>query len=334
MHKFFGILMVGLFVSALVGTDGASAKNWNTSKSDTNANKNLSINQILIGNSKSGYKFNNRNVSPKKALKVLEYKGNLAARIRLSLNMGGGDGDWRRGGINGYAQRFEFGEKTKNSQKLNEEIWTRVVFWLPEETTSENQVTLFDLKEIRDNQTFGPLLNLALTDEGRGTILKIKHNFEKNDCIIGRNGKNDNAFCDKVDTNVIFGPVQNFTGRWLDFVSRAVWSNKSDGVYDAWINGKKFIGYRGNTSFGDRVAFKFGLYRIKLNETKYPEDVTIYFAKVGTAESCKQLEIPNCELLKQTEGKLGYPSATRVFKVNANEKSDFIAKGGKVLKTF
>ncbi len=48
----------------------------------------------------------------------------------------------------------------------------------------------------------------------------------------------------------------------------------------------------------------------------------------------KQLEISNCELLKQTEGELGYPSATRVFKVNANEKSDFIAKGGKVLKTF
>ncbi len=329
MKKVFGIFLVGLFVSAFVGTDGAWAGNWNTGKSNTNANK---IKQILIGNAQSDYKFNNRNVSSKKALKMLEHQGKLAARIRLSLNMGGGDGDWRRGGINGYAQRFEFGEKTKNSQKLNEEIWTRLVFWLPEETTSENQVTLFDLKEIRDNQTFGPLLNLALTDEGRGTILKIKHNFEKNDCIIGRDGKNDNAFCDKVDTNVIFGPLQNFTGKWLDFVSRAVWSKKSDGVYDAWINGKKFIGYRGNTSFGDGVAFKFGLYRIKLNETKNPEDVTIYFAKVGTAESCKQLETSSCELLKQTEGELGYPSAMRVFKVNANEKSDFIAKGGKVLK--
>ena len=137
-----------------------------------------------------------------------------------------------------------------------------------------------------------------------------------------------------MDTNVIFCPVQKFTGRWLDFVSRTVWSKKSDGVYDAWINGKKFIGYRGNTSFGDRVAFKFGLYRIKLNETKNPEDVTIYSAKVGTARSCKQLEVSICELLKQTQGELGYPSATRVFKVNSTKKSDFIAKSGKVLKKF
>ena len=100
-------------VSALVGTDGACANNWNTGKSDTNATKNLSIKQILISNSQSGYEFNNRNVSSKKALKILEHQGILAARIRLSLNMGGGDGDWSRGGINGYAQRFEFGEKNR-----------------------------------------------------------------------------------------------------------------------------------------------------------------------------------------------------------------------------
>ena len=108
MFRLFGLFLVGSVLSALVGTDGAWAGNWNIGESNTSANK---IKQFLIGNSQSGYNFNNRNVSSKKALKMLEHQGNLAARIRLSLNMGGGDGDWRRGGINGYAQRFEFGEK-------------------------------------------------------------------------------------------------------------------------------------------------------------------------------------------------------------------------------
>jgi hypothetical protein len=321
-----------LSVTSMIGT--AAAKNWNIGKKQEPSNGTSDIKQIIIGDMGKGYEFDGRNVTSKGALKILKHQGMLAAKFHLSLSMGGGDGDWRRGNIKGYAQRFEYGEKQKDSQKLNKEIWTRLLFWLPKETIAKNQVTLFDLKDVNDNQTFGPFLNLALTDEGQGTILKIKHNFEKNDCIIGRDGKMENAFCDKVDVNVIFGPVENFTGKWVDFVSRAVWTNTKQGAYDAWLDGKKVFGYRGKTAIGDGVRFKFGLYRIKLNKTKNPNDVTIYISKAGTASACQKLEINNCEALRQTQDETGYPGALRVFRVNSDEKRKFIAKGGKVLRTF
>ena len=320
-------------VFCLADLSGASAKNWNTGKKQQSSNGISDIKQIIIGDMGKGYDFEKRNVASKEALKILKHQGMLAAKFKLSLSMGGGDGDWRRGNIKGYAQRFEYGEKQNDSQKLNKEIWTRLLFWLPKETIAKNQVTLFDLKDVSDNKTFGPFLNLALTDEGQGTILKIKHNFEKNDCIIGRDGKTENAFCDKVDVNVILGPVENFTGKWVDFVSRAVWTNTKDGVYDAWLDGKKIFGYRGKTAIGDGVRFKFGLYRIKLNKTKNPNDVTIYFSKVGTASACQKLGINNCEALKQTRDEIGYPGALRVFRFNSDEKRKFIAKRGKVLRT-
>lgn len=296
-----------------------------------------SINQIMIADGRSGYKFVERNISKRKAFKVVEHEGKVAAEFKLSVDMGGARDDWYRNGVSGYGQRFEYGERKETAQRFNKEIWTRMVFWLPTGTVSKEQTTLFDLKEIRNNQTFGPLLNLAIRDEGLGdgTELKIKHNFEQNDCIIGRDGDGENSFCDKTDTNVSLGPIKNYTGKWVEFVSRAVWSNNHDGIYDAWIDGKKIIGYRGNTSFGaDRVAFKFGLYRIKLNATKNPEDIKIYFTNVGTANTCEELEISICGSLNKSLSVLGYPNARGVNRFKITQKTDFINGGGRVLKRF
>jgi len=295
------------------------------------------INQIMIADGRSGYKFVERNVSKRKAFQIVEHEGKVAAEFKLSVDMGGARDDWYRNGVGGYGQRFEYGERKETAQRFNKEIWTRMVFWLPTGTVSKEQTTLFDLKEIRNNQTFGPLLNLAIRDEGLGdgTELKIKHNFEQNDCIIGRDGDGENSFCDKTDTNVSLGSIKNYTGKWVEFVSRAVWSNNPDGIYDAWIDGKKIIGYRGNTSFGaDRVAFKFGLYRIKLNTIQNPEDIKIYFTNVGTANTCEELEISNCGSLNKSLGVLGYPNARGVNRFKMTQKTDFIASGGRVLKYF
>jgi len=293
------------------------------------------INQIMIADGRSGYKFVERNVSKRKAFQIVEHEGKVAAEFKLSVDMGGARDDWYRNGVGGYGQRFEYGERKETAQRFNKEIWTRMVFWLPNDTEAKEQTTLFDLKEIRNNQTFGPLLNLALRDNGNGTELTIKHQFEQNDCIIGRDGDGENSFCDKTDLNVSYGSVKKYTGRWVEYVSKAVWSNNSDGAYDAWIDGKKIIGYRGNTSFGaDRVAFKFGLYRIKLNSTKNPKDIKIYFTNVGTADTCEELEISNCGALNKSLDVLGYPSARNVNRYKMTQKTDFIASGGKVLKYF
>lgn len=292
---------------------------------------NQNIGQILMADSKYGNIFVERNVAKSKAFKMVEHQGEVAARIHLSTSMGGARDDWYRNGVGGFGQRFEYGQRKETAQRFNKEIWTRIVFWLPEGTVADAPATIFDLKEIRNNQTFGPLLNLSVRGEG----LSIKHQFKENDCIIGRDGNGENSFCDKTDTMVFLGGTQRYTGRWVEYVSRAVWSNDTDGIYDAWIDGRKVIGYRGNTSFGaDRIAFKFGLYRIRMNEVNTVRDLEIYFSKVGTASTCETLEITNCGLLYKTQNVMGYPSATKVFEFEINQKTDFINSGGRVLKRF
>ncbi len=307
-------------------------KNGIISSSSSNKSK---INTIMIEDGRKGYEFNNRNVKDSRAFKIVEHQGKRAALFKLTLDMKGAEGDWFRNNKPGNAQRFEFGETKENAQKFNQEIWTRISIFIPKGTISKTQTTLFDLKEIRNNQTFGPILNLAISDEGQGSILKMKHQFEKNECIIGKEGNSNNSFCDKTDLNIIIGDIENFTGEWFDFISRAVWSNKPNGEYDAWINNNKIIGYRGNTSYGaDKIRFKFGLYRINLNKVKNPKDIQIYFSNVGTSYNCKNLKINYCKKLEETKSIRGYPNAKHFFRYKVNEKTNFINSGGKVLKTF
>jgi len=329
--------LIFIILISLVLTSSVNAKcNFNCSKDKpTSDSFKKDISSIMVGDAKSGYKFDERNVSHNEAFKMIEHQGLYSANFKLGMNMKGVKDDWVRNGVTGYAQRFEYGEQKQYTQKFDKEIWTRIVFWLPEDTVSKDQTTLFDLKEIRNNQQFGPLLNLAIRDEGKGSILKIKHNFDKNDCVIGKDGDGENSFCDKIDVNIIIGPIKKFTNRWVNFVSRAIWSNQDKGAYDAWIDDKKIIRYRGKTSFGaDTISFKFGLYRIGLNKTKNPKDIEIYFTKVGTAGKCNELELTNCDYFKKNLQLDGYPNVQRVFRIDVNEKKEFLYSGGKVIKYF
>lgn len=324
-----------IFSIALFGCMPSEKISKNTQAIDGDQLPNQNISQIIVSKDKGAYKFVERNVSKRKAFAMVQHDGRPAARIKLSTEMGGARDDWYRDGISGYGQRFEYGERKERAQKFNSEIWTTVKFWLPKDTVSKEQATILDFKEIRNGQTFGPLLNLAIRDDGDGSILKIKHQFEGNDCIIGRDGAGENSFCDKIDLNLTIGPIKNFTGRWVSFVSRAIWSNDENGAYDAWIDGRKVMGYRGNTSFGaDRVAFKFGLYRIGLNKIVDPKDITIYFSNVGTAGTCEELVVQNCAALSKTINTLGYPNAPRIFRYKVNQKTEFLESGGTVLKYF
>jgi hypothetical protein len=98
---------------------------------------------------------------------------------------------------------------------------------------------------------------------------------------------------------------------------------------------KKIIAHRGSTSFGaDRIAFKFGLYRIGLNKTKNPKDISIYFSKVETAKSCKAVGIENCDKLMKSLDVVGNPGAARVFRTYVKQKTEFLEAGGVVLKKF
>lgn len=300
---------------------------------------NQNIKQIMIGDAKNGYEFNDRNVSKKNSLHFVLHQGMPSAKITLHKSMKGHKDDWYRSGEEGFAQRFEYGENKRKAQVLNKEIWTRLLFWLPKNTILEpngQSVTLFDLKEVSENQTYGPVMALEVKNEWSGTVIKMKHHFEKNDCIIGSDGKDDlgnNSFCDKIDANVIIGPISKFTMRWVEFVSHAIWSGENSGRYNAWIDGEKIMGYHGPTiSIADKVAFKFGVYRRGLNKKSNPNDFEIYYSKVGTGNKCEILGSNYCDKIKKSLELIGYPNIQKIERYESNEKTDFIKGGGTVLR--
>ncbi|SFM07782.1 heparin lyase I family protein [Shimia aestuarii] len=300
---------------------------------ETNLLKSQNIRQILIGQT-PGFRFGGRNVPKQKALRMVMHEGRPAAEITMSVSMKGHKDDWYSRGQEGYAQRFEFGQHSKSGQRIGRETWTHMLLWLPNGTVSREHTWLFDFKDNRRGQTFGQLVGLGLSDDGGGTALKLTHRFEDYDCIVGseRNGTS-NSYCDWTDTNILLGPLRRFTGRWVQVVVRAVWDDGQRGAFDFWIDGKKVVGYRGDTSKkASNIPFKFGVYRIKLNRYRNPKDVRAYFSAVGTAPTCKKLGLSNCEVYESTIGKLGYFNAQRVFRHRSNEKSDFIARGGRVIK--
>jgi len=52
-------------------------------------------------------------------------------------------------------------------------------------------------------------------------------------------------------------------GRWRDWVFQVRWSYKSDGLVNAWLDGKQVIKYAGPVGYNDRDGpwFKWGIYR-------------------------------------------------------------------------
>ncbi len=300
----------------------------------TQALKSNNIKQVLIGEGKGQYEFNPRNVSQKQAFRMVQHEGRIAAEITLSKSMSGHKDDWNRGGRPGYAQRFEYGQKKNSATKRGRTVWTHMLFWLPPGTTSDQTTHLFDLKEVRNGKTFGPLVSFSVRNDGGGSAIKLTHRFDKFDCVDGIDTSGTkNSFCDTTDTNVIFGPVSRFSGRWVQVVLRVVWDGPSKGVFDMWLDGRKVVGYQGNTAHSaDSVRFKFGVYRLKLNSSNNPPDFRAYFSYVGNASSCSRLGLSTCAAMEAQKGPTGYTNVSRVFRVNSKGKSDFIASGGRVLK--
>ncbi|MEO5668411.1 MAG: polysaccharide lyase [Bdellovibrionota bacterium] len=76
-------------------------------------------------------------------------------------------------------------------------------------------------------------------------------------------------------------------GLWSDFVVHTKWSSGSDGLIEAWWNGKRVVNYRGQTDYKDNVGpvFKFGLYR---DDT--PHTYVSYMSEVRIGDSFDAVE--------------------------------------------
>ena len=290
------------------------------------------INAILVGDARGRYQANTRNVRGSDVFRIVEHAGKTAARFSLGLSDGGHPGDWTRNGRPGYGQRVEFGESNSGAQKLGRDYWTHMSLYIPRGTRSRDMLSLFDLKEVIDGRTRGKLHGLAIRQDAGLVGLKFGHVMnEPWRCANVKDASGQqNAECEGHDVSVILGPVDQFAGRWIDIVTLANWNNDGTGEYHLWVDGRKMMGLRGAASQGaDAIRFKFGMYRIGLNEGLLQDRVTLYYADVGTARQCEDVVPAGCESLRAQRGVLGYPNArsTFTYRGNANRIADRLAEG-------
>ena len=276
---------------------------------------------------KRGFEYDTRNVSQSDALQIVEHQGRLSAKITLSKSMAGHPDDWNR--VEMQAQRFEYAEPRPGT-RVGNEVWYLLSFWLPNNLQVDETSHLCDFKEFRGGQTYGPLVSFSLKNDGIGPSLKLTHKFADYNCVVGEdiNGTS-NSYCNWTDTNVDFGALSKFQNRWVTVVFRAKW-DPVYGEFDTWIDGQKVIGYRGNTSYSaDAVRFKYGLYRIKLNNSRVNTQ-TVYFSNAAIGSSCNNIGLPSCDEYISTIGTEGYQNTRRLFTYRSNEMSRFLRRGGVV----
>jgi len=276
---------------------------------------------------KRGFEYNLRNVSHPDALQIVEHQGRLSAKITLSKGMEGHPDDWNQ--VEMQTQRFEYSEPRPGT-RVGNEVWYLLSFWLPKNLQVDETSHLCDFKEFREGQTYGPLVSFSLKDHGDGPSLQLSHKFADYNCVVGEDiTGTHNAYCKWTDTIIDFGALSNFQDRWVTVVFRAKW-DPVYGEFDTWIDGRKVIGYRGNTSFNaDTVRFKYGLYRLRLDTSRI-DTQTVYFSSAAIAPSCNNLGLNSCDEYNSTIGVEDYQNIRRIFTNRSDEISRFLRRGGVV----
>lgn len=77
---------------------------------------------------------------------------------------------------------------------------------------------------------------------------------------------------DKFSVKLIDAKTLN--GSWHTFMLNVKWSTKTDGFFIVYVDGKKTYSYSGATLEGDKVYFKYGVYRTYLSRYKTKNNVT------------------------------------------------------------
>jgi hypothetical protein len=290
---------------------------------------------ILIGDAVGRYEPNQRNITADNAFSLVELEGRTAGRFSLSLDDGGHPGDWQRNGRPGYGQRVEFGEPPARSQRLGRDYWTHASIYIPRGTTSRDQTSLMNWKEVIGNGTRGSLHTLGIRRDSGVVSLKFNHVMnEPWRCVdmIDAAGEGNSA-CEGNDVSVIMGPIGRFTGRWLDVVTMANWANDGTGEFHMWIDGRKMMGLTGNTSQdAEAIQFKFGAYRIGLNEGPSPREMTVYYSDVGSAGECETVVASRCTQYEAERSVMGYPGAQTAYTYtgNGNAIAELVAQGWRI----
>ena len=82
-------------------------------------------------------------------------------------------------------------------------------------------------------------------------------------------------------------------GKWNDILVNAKWTDKDNGFFKIWINGKLFFKHFGKTQDkNELMAFHVGIYRSKISRIPGPDATQIaYYDEIRHANSCKKLKL-------------------------------------------
>jgi len=91
---------------------------------------------------------------------------------------------------------------------------------------------------------------------------------------------------------------KDMLGKWNDILVNAYWTDKKEGFFSVWVNGKLSYKYSGPTkSKGKKVYQKFGIYRSFMSRFKMAKKVdlvpgqVVYFDEVRTEKLCSNLNL-------------------------------------------
>jgi len=172
---------------------------------------------------------------------TLARNGNFSVRFELRKD---DDLNWIEG------SRAEL--KDNLNVPLNQEIWYGISLYIPSDFPElERNCVVMQWHGEHDKReaSRSPVLALRVV----GDTLYINSRSSKKRIQTNNRGPQVEHF-----------RMQNFPrDEWIDFVVKAVWSHKSKGTLNMWLNGNQIISYEGPIGYNDRKGpyFKFGLYK-------------------------------------------------------------------------
>ena len=122
----------------------------------------------------------------------------------------------------------------------------------------------------------------AFTFENQGVLIPGGYWLEV-DSYVGGNNNNPKLLIDQKD----------MLGKWTDVLVNANWTNKKDGFFKVWVNGKLKAQHTGMTQEKiDDMLFHIGIYRSFLSKTPGPDPTQVaYYDEVRHGNKCKKLKL-------------------------------------------
>tara|TARA_B100001059_G_C17715939_1_gene517992 strand:+ start:1 stop:1095 length:1095 start_codon:yes stop_codon:yes gene_type:complete len=274
--------------------------------------------------------------------------GETAQRFELHIDDCGfiyKNGKYRDCVRNPPKHRFEIGqghnEKKSLGYKHKQEYWYTFSYYLRKDfEITRDGLTVFQFHS--DQGPYQPIFNIRIT------------NFQGLSVDIGSSAgafNDDTNGCDggvKFKVNVceavllkwtlikpIPSEIKKLAGKWTDFIIHAKWDSrpsdheKNEGLFEVFMDGKKYVHYEGQTAWNiGRAVLQYGIYEKKIPPTsgkiyrsfKYEDlksiPTIVYYDEIWAKKKCEKLDLKrlgySCKLLNEQSDKITPPDRKEI----------------------